>query len=66
MIFQNGPIVVKERRIAAGHYVEIVCGPSVLIIVNNRRHQGGKYLQVGQPMLQQIQDTWNVFACIIL
>lgn len=32
--------------------MEIVCGPSVLVVVNNRRNQRGENLQVGQPILQ--------------
>lgn len=63
MIFQDSSIVVEERCIAAGHYVEIVCGPSMLVVVNNRRHQGGENLQIGQPILQTSRAN-RAIACV--
>jgi len=54
MIFQHRPVVIQKRRIAAGHYMKIVCGPSVLVIVNNRCHKSGENLEIGQPILQRI------------
>lgn len=60
VIFQNGPIVVEEGCITAGHYVEIVCGPSVLVVVNNRRNQRGENLQVGQPILQTSERRFDL------
>lgn len=54
MILQHGSIIIQECCIAPRHYVEIVCGPSVLVIVNNRCHESGENLEIGQPVLQQV------------
>jgi len=60
MIFQHRPVVIQKRRIAAGHYMEIVCGPSVFVIVNNRCHEGGENLEIGQPILQGIMNNLSL------
>lgn len=45
--------------------MEIVCGPSVLVIVNNRRHEGGENLEISQPVLQTDNIEPEAFSRIM-
>ena len=52
VVLQNCPVVVQQCRFRAGHDVEAVGGARVLKVVNDGGQQGGKDLQVGQPVHQ--------------
>uniref|UniRef100_A0A182SML6 Uncharacterized protein n=1 Tax=Anopheles maculatus TaxID=74869 RepID=A0A182SML6_9DIPT len=52
VVFQHGPVIVQHRRVRAGHYVEVVGCPRVLVVVDQRCQQRGEDLQIRQPVHQ--------------
>uniref|UniRef100_A0A182V6Q8 Uncharacterized protein n=1 Tax=Anopheles merus TaxID=30066 RepID=A0A182V6Q8_ANOME len=52
VVLEHGPIVVQHRRVRAGHHVEVVGRPRVLVVVDQRCQQRGEDLQIGQPVHQ--------------
>lgn len=51
VILLDGTIVVKERRLRAGHDVKVVGRARVLKVVDDGGKDGGEYLQVREPVL---------------
>lgn len=39
--------------------VEVVCGPSVLVVVHRRRKDHGKDLKFSQPVLEAKEEEWG-------
>uniref|UniRef100_A0A182QNQ4 Uncharacterized protein n=1 Tax=Anopheles farauti TaxID=69004 RepID=A0A182QNQ4_9DIPT len=52
VVLEHGPVVVEHRGVRAGHHVEVVGRPRVLVVVDERCQQRGEDLQIGQPMHQ--------------
>lgn len=59
VVFQNCTVVVEQSGVGPGHYVEIISGSRVLVVVNYGCHEGCEYFQVRQPVLE------DVSSCII-
>jgi hypothetical protein len=57
MVLQDSSIIVQEGCFSAWHDMKVVGGTSVLKIVDDGCHQGGKDLQVCQPVLTVKTDT---------
>ncbi len=51
VVLLDGPIVVEQGRLGARHDVEAIGRSRVLKIVNDGCNDGGKDLQIGQPVL---------------
>jgi hypothetical protein len=51
VVLLDGPVVVEQGRLRARHDVETIGRSCVLKIVNDGSYDGGKDLQIGQPVL---------------
>jgi hypothetical protein len=51
MVLQDSSVIVKEGCFRARHDMEVIGCARMFIIMDNGCHQGGKYLQVCQPVL---------------
>ena len=51
MVLLHRPIVIEKSRFRAGHDMKTVGRPGVLKVVNDCRQNGGKDLQIAQPIL---------------
>ena len=58
MVLQYSSIIVQKGCFSAWHDMKVVGGTSVLKIVDDGCHQGGKDLQVCQPVLTVKTDTY--------
>lgn len=53
VVLLDGPVVVQQSRLRAGHDVEAIGRSRVLKVVYDGGQKGGKDLQIGQPILQR-------------
>ena len=57
VILEDCSVVIQKRRLSARHDVKVVCCASVLIVVNEGRHQRSEDLEVCHPVLVGIQTS---------
>lgn len=51
VVLLDGPVIVEQGRLRAGHDMEAIRRSRMLIIMNDGCDNGGEDLQIGQPVL---------------